>query len=157
MLIASMHIITALMGRSLHTCLLASGGSVTADLAVLAMAVTIGLAIGGIRIRGLKLGISGVLFASLLFGQLGFAIESKAMDFLRNFALIVFMYTIGLQVGPGLGASLRSAGFRLNLLALVVILTGAVMAMALSPFLRTGTTPGLYCGAFNTTAGLAAV
>src|SRR6266550_7410169 len=145
------------MGRCCDSGLLASTGSVTVDLAVLAMAITIGLAIGAIRFRSLKLGISGVLFASLLFGQMGFAIDSKAMDFLRNFALIVFMYTIGLQVGPGLGASLRSAGLRLNLLALVVILLGGVMALALSPFLRGGTAPGLYCGAFNTTAGLAAV
>ena len=83
------------------------------------LAVTIGLAIGGIRIRSLKLGISGVLFSALIFGQIGLTIDTRVLDFMRDFALIVFMYAIGLQVGPGFGASLRAEGFRLNVLALL--------------------------------------
>jgi putative transport protein len=133
-----------------------AGRSIAANLAILSLAVTIGLAIGAIQVRRLKLGISGVLFSSLLFGQLGFSIEHNVLEFLRDFALIVFMYAIGLQVGPGFGASLRAEGVRLNVLAFVVIVLGAVMTAVLVKALPTATTPGLYAGAFTTTPGLAA-
>src|SRR3954454_1298338 len=134
----------------------AVGRSVAADLGILALAVTIGLAIGAVRWRGLKLGISGVLFSALLFGQLGFAIDVNVLEFLRNFALIVFMYAIGLEVGPGFGASLRSEGIRLNLLALCVIALGALLTAGLARFLPETTASGLYAGAFTSTPGLAA-
>jgi putative transport protein len=133
-----------------------AGRSIAANLAILALAVTIGLAIGAVQIRGVKLGISGVLFSSLLFGQLGFTIEQNVLDFLRDFALILFMYAIGLQVGPGFGASLRAEGVRLNVLTFFVIVLGAMMTFGLTRLLPTATTPGLYAGAFTTTPGLAA-
>jgi putative transport protein len=133
-----------------------AGRSIAANLAILALAVTIGLAIGAIQFRRLKIGISGVLFSSLLFGQLGFTIEHHVLEFLRDFALIVFMYAIGLQVGPGFGASLRAEGVRLNVLAFFVIVLGAAMTVALSQLLPAATLPGLYAGAFTTTPGLAA-
>jgi putative transport protein len=136
--------------------MLGVGRSVGADLAILALAVTIGLAVGAIRFRGVKLGISGVLFSSLLFGQIGFTLDAKVVEFLRSFALILFMYALGLQVGPGFGASLRGEGIRLNVLALCVIGLGGVIAAAIVPFVPEGTVPGLYVGAFTTTAGLAA-
>ena len=66
------------------TATLGPGGSVAAGLAILALAITIGLSIGGIRFRRLKLGISGVLFAALIFGQIGFTIDTKVLDFLRD-------------------------------------------------------------------------
>ena len=69
---------------------------------MLALAVTIGLAIGAIQFQRLKLDISGVFFPSLLFDQLGFTIDHHVLAFLRDFALIVFMYAIGLQVGAGI-------------------------------------------------------
>jgi putative transport protein len=134
-----------------------ASGSVAQDLAILSLAVTVGLAVGAIPVRGLKLGIPGVLFSSLVFRQLGLAIDPRVLDFLRDFGLIVFMYAIGLQVGPGFGASLRSQGLRLNMLSLVVLLLGGVMTAALAPLMPRGTAPGLYCGAFTTTPGLAAV
>jgi putative transport protein len=133
-----------------------AGRSIAANLAILALAVTIGLALGAISVRRVKLGISGVLFSSLLFGQLGFTIEQNVLEFLRDFALIVFMYAIGLQVGPGFGASLRAEGVRLNVLTFCVVVLGAVMALALTRLLPSATTPGVYSGAYTTTPGLAA-
>jgi putative transport protein len=144
------------MGDPAIVMMLAAGRSVAADLAILALSITIGLALGAIRLRGLKLGISGVLFSSLLLGQLGFAIDAKAIEFLRSFALIIFMYAIGLQVGPGFGASLKAEGLRLNLLSLCVIVLGALMAAMLVRLVPSATVPGLYSGAFTTTPGLAA-
>src|SRR5438309_533846 len=104
--------------------------SVPVGLAILSLAVTIGLAIGAVRVRGVRLGVAGVLFAALAFGQLGLAVDSKVLQFLRDFALILFMYTIGLQVGPGFLASLRAEGLRLNLLAIATLVLGAVMSWA---------------------------
>jgi putative transport protein len=130
--------------------------SVAAGLATLALAVTIGLFLGAIRVRGIKLGISGVLFSSLLFGQLGFSVDPKVLGFLRDFTLILFMYTIGLQVGPGFVSSLRAEGLRLNVLAVAVLVLGALMTAAVGGMLKHDAAPGLYTGAFTTTPGLAA-
>src|ERR1700721_953647 len=89
-------------------------GSVGAGLATLCLAVTFGLAIGSVRIRGLKLGLSGVLFSALIFGQFGLTVDNQVLSFIRDFSLIVFVYTIGLQVGPGFIDSLKAEGLRLN-------------------------------------------
>ncbi|HUB27018.1 MAG TPA: putative transporter [Tepidisphaeraceae bacterium] len=133
-------------------------GSVAAGLAVLSLAVTLGLLLGAIRIRGLKLGVSGVLFSSLLLGQLGQTPKPEVLSFLRDFSLILFVYTIGLQVGPGFVDSLKAEGLRLNLLSIAVLLLGAAMTTAAAMFVNVdrGGATGLYSGAFTTTAGLAA-
>src|SRR5690348_10722472 len=102
-------------------------GSASWGLATLSLAVAMGLAAGAIRIRGIRLGVSAVLFSSLVFGQLGLAVDVKVLEFLRDFALIIFVYAIGLQVGPGFVASLRQEGLRLNALSLLVIVLGAAM------------------------------
>ncbi|MDB5171506.1 MAG: putative rane protein, partial [Phycisphaerales bacterium] len=98
-----------------------SGDAVAISLARLSIAITLGLALGAVRVRGIRLGVSGVLFSALLFGQFGFTIDRHLLQFLRDFALIVFMYAIGLQVGPGFLASLRAEGLRLNMLAIAVL------------------------------------
>ena len=130
--------------------------SVPAGLAILSLAVTIGLAIGAIRVRGVRLGVSGVLFSALAFGQIGLTVEPNVLRFLRDFALILFMYTLGLQVGPGFLASLRAEGMRLNILAIATLILGAVMAFAVGKALPRAAAPGVYAGAFTTTPGLAA-
>ena len=123
--------------------MLALSNSVASDLATLSGAIVLGLMIGAIRIRSVRLGISAVLFSSLVFGQFGFTIDERLLDFLRDFALILFMYALGLQVGPGFGASLRSTGIRLNALSVGVIVIGAAMSVAARPFLPKGTGAGL--------------
>jgi putative transport protein len=133
-------------------------GSVAAGLAVLSLAVTLGLLLGAIQFRGMKLGVAGVLFSSLLLGQLGQAPRPDVLSFLRDFSLILFVYTIGLQVGPGFVDSLKAEGLRLNLLAIVVLIVGGAMTAAAAMIVRIdrGGATGLYSGAFTTTAGLAA-
>ena len=133
-------------------------GSVAAGLAVLSLAVTLGMLLGAIRVRGIKLGLSGVLFAALLFGQLGQAPSADVLSYMRDFSLILFVYAIGLQVGPGFVDSLMAEGLRLNLLSVAVLVVGAGMVALLGlaiHFDRGGAT-GLYAGAFTTTPGLAA-
>jgi putative transport protein len=130
--------------------------SVANGMAILALAVTIGLLLGAISFRRMKLGISGVLFSALLFGQIGLTIDPKVLQFLRDFALILFMYSIGLQVGPGFISSLRTEGLRLNLLSVAVLILGAAMSALVGSHLGHATAPGLFTGAFTTTPGLAA-
>ena len=131
--------------------------SVAVSLAVLSMAVTLGLALGAIRFKGMRLGISGVLFSALLFGQCGLTVNHEALQFLRDFALIIFIYALGLQVGPGFITSLRAEGLRLNVMAVAVLVLGAMMTAGIVHFaaLPHSASPGIYSGAFTTTAGLA--
>ena len=133
-------------------------GSAASGLAVLSLAVVLGLGLGAIRVRGIRLGVAGVLFAALLFGQLGFTVDAKVLEFLRDFALIIFVYAVGLQVGPGFLDSLRREGLRLNLLSLAVIALGALLTIVVVRVARIPhmAASGLYAGAFTTTPGLAA-
>jgi putative transport protein len=130
--------------------------SIAGGLAILASAVTVGLFIGSIRVRGVKLGVAGVLFSALIFGQLGLSVDPIVLNFLRDFTLILFMYAIGLQVGPGFVTSLRADGLRLNLLAIAVLVLGAVLSAAAAHWLSTAEPAGLFTGAFTTTPGVAA-
>jgi putative transport protein len=134
----------------------AQGGP--AGLAILSLAVALGLAIGAIQFRGIKLGISGVLFSSLLFGQIGLTVDPNILAFLRDFSLILFAYAIGLQVGPGFSDSLKAEGLRLNCLAILVLVLGAALTIAVvkAAGISKANSTGLYSGAFTTTPGLAA-
>ncbi len=95
----------------------------------IAVVVAIGLAIGSIKFRGIGLGIAGVLFSGLALGQMGLKLNSEVFEFVREFGLILFVYTIGLQVGPGFFSSLKRNGLPLNLMAAGIVLTGATIAV----------------------------
>ena len=134
------------------------GESVATAVLILSLVAAMGLALGSIRIFGVGLGIAGVLFSGLLFGHFDFAINAEILDFAREFGLILFVYTIGLHVGPGFLGSLRRQGLALNLLAAVNILTGVAIAVALV-FLARIEVPvaaGLLSGAVTNTPSLAA-
>jgi putative transport protein len=133
-------------------------GSNTSGLATLSLAVALGIAIGNIRIFGVKLGVAAVLFSALLFAQMGLSIEPTVLEYLRDFALVLFIYAIGLQMGPGFVSSLRDQGLRLNALAIVVIALGAVMAGLIVKYagLPRELAAGLFTGGFATTPALAA-
>jgi len=96
---------------------------------VLSAVGALGLALASLKIRGVGLGITGVLFAGIILGHLGIHIEHGILEFVREFGLILFVFTIGLQLGPGFFASLRQQGLKLNLLALSVVLLGVAMAV----------------------------
>lgn len=133
-------------------------GSVTGGLAILALAVALGIALGNIRIAGIRLGVAAVLFSALLFAQLGLTINEQVLEYLRDFSLVLFVYTIGLQTGPGFVASLRAEGLRLNLLAVATIVLGALMTAGIILFagLPRARAAGLFTGGFATTPALAA-
>jgi putative transport protein len=95
---------------------------------VLALVCAAGMALGSVRIRGAGLGVAGVLFVGILAGHFGRPVDKGTLDFVRELGLILFVFTIGLQLGPGFFAVLREQGLRMNALAAAVVLLGAAGA-----------------------------
>ncbi|ATG15378.1 MULTISPECIES: putative transporter [Providencia] len=98
---------------------------------LLALAAALGLWIGNWKIRNVGLGIGGVLFGGIIVGHFarsyGLSLNNDMLHFIQEFGLILFVYTIGIQVGPGFFSSLRVSGLKLNGFALMVVILGAVV------------------------------
>ena len=137
---------------------LLQGESVASSVLILALVAALGLALGSLKIKGIGLGIAGVLFSGLLFGHFRFAINHDVMEFAREFGLILFVYTIGLQVGPGFLASLRREGLPLNIMAASIVVLGALTAVVVSysAGIEIPVIVGLLSGATTNTPSLAA-
>ena len=80
-------------------------GPVAKAVLALSIVAAVGLALGSLGVRGVRLGAAGVLFAGIFFGQLGMHIDERILEFVRDFGLLLFVYTVGLQVGPGFFSS----------------------------------------------------
>lgn len=106
---------------------------------LLALVAVLGLWIGKFEVRGVGLGIGGVLFGGIFVGhfvhQKGIALDLHTLQFVQEFGLILFVYSIGVQVGPGFFASLRKAGLRLNGFAALLVLLGCLVAAGLHKLL----------------------
>ncbi|MCC6682848.1 MAG: putative transporter [Phycisphaeraceae bacterium] len=135
-----------------------AGQSVASAILILALVTALGLAIGSIRYKGLGLGIAGVLFAGIGFGHFGVHLNEEVLHFVREFGLVLFVYTIGMQVGPGFLASLRRAGLPLNVAAACIVIGGALLAVGFHKFLgvQLPAAVGLFSGATTNTPSLAA-
>ena len=125
---------------------------------VVMLVAAAGLALGNIKLFGINLGIAGVLFSGILFGHFGLNIDHGTLEFLRDFGLILFVYSIGTQVGPGFFSSFRKEGIRLNLLAAAVVLGGVTLTLLVSRVagFDIATAVGMYAGAVTNTPSLAA-
>jgi putative transport protein len=141
---------------------LAQASPVAQTVLFLSLTVAIGLAVGRIAYKGAALGVGGVLFAGLFVGDLaqrhGLALDLHVLEFLREFGLILFVYTIGVTVGPGFFEALRRVGARLNALAALVVLLGAVTTVALQKLLDLplAAALGVFSGAVTNTPALGA-
>lgn len=135
-----------------------TGHSAAHTVIVLSLVIALGVAIGHIRIAGVSLGIAGVLFSGLLFGHLRMTTHDEILEFVREFGLILFVYTIGMQVGPGFFASFRRQGLKLNALAAAVVLLGVAVAVSMHFLLDlpVAVLVGLLSGAVTNTPGLGA-
>src|ERR1700740_3863023 len=102
--------------------------TVSHAIGVLALVCVAGMAIGSVKVRGVGLGTAGVLFAGILTGYFGKPVDHHTLEFVKEFGLILFVFTIGLQLGPGFFAALRQQGVRMNALAAVIVILGAVSA-----------------------------
>ncbi len=109
-----------------------TNNSVAHTLLVYCVIISIGMLLGKVRIKGISLGATFVLFVGLLLGHFRMNIDPVVLDFLKNFGLILFIFAVGLQVGPAFFSSFKKGGLRLNGLALLVTVLGI------------GTTIGLY-------------
>ena len=129
---------------------------------VLVLVAVVGLWLGNIKIRGVGFGIGGVLFGGIFVGhfadQLGWVLSADMLHFIQEFGLILFVYTIGIQVGPGFFASLRVSGLRLNLFAFgIVVMGGLVTAILHKLFaIPLPVVLGIFSGAVTNTPALGA-
>src|SRR5678816_1571576 len=86
------------------------------------------MALGSLKFRGIGLGTAGVLFAGILVGQFGEALDHHTLDFVKEFGLILFVFTIGLQLGPGFFFFFFQQGVKMNVLAAAIVILGAASA-----------------------------
>lgn len=132
--------------------------SVAGTLLTLSVVSVAGLSLGRIGVRGVSLGIAGVLFSGIAVGHFKPGLDHGTLQFVREFGLILFVYAIGMQVGPGFFASLRRQGLSLNLVALCVVLMGVGVTLALhyGAGIPGTAAVGLFSGATTNTPSLAA-
>src|ERR1700752_3499114 len=133
-------------------------GPVAHAVLAFSLVVALGLALGSLGIHGIRLGTAGVLFAGLFLGQAGLHIDQSILEFARDFGLILFVYTVGLQVGPSFFSSLKRQGLALNALGSSIVLLGGLIVIGLR-FLANFSVPavaGLFSGATTNTPSLAA-
>lgn len=125
---------------------------------VISLISAIGLMLGRIRVLGISLGITFVFFTGILAGHFGLTVESQMLFYAETFGLVLFVYALGLQVGPGFFSSMRSEGAKLLLPAIGVLLTGTLLAIALSyaADVAIADMSGILCGATTNTPALAA-
>ena len=98
---------------------------------IIALVIVVGLLLNKVRIGSLSLGVTWILFAGIVAGQLGWQIDTPVSQFAKEFGLILFVYSIGMEVGPGFFASFRKGGLTLNMLAAVVVLLGCLTTLVI--------------------------
>lgn len=133
--------------------------SLASTIVLLSFVIAVGLWLGKMKIGGVSLGVTFVLFVGILMGHFGYEINSDVLKFVREFGLIIFIFAIGLQVGPGFFSAFKQGGIRLNMLAVLGIVLN--VAIVVSIYYIDGTTSmnalvGVMSGAVTNTPGLAA-
>ncbi|MDE6855336.1 MAG: putative transporter [Muribaculaceae bacterium] len=125
---------------------------------VLSVIIAAGLGLGKIRVMGVSLGVTFVFFIGILAGHIGLSIDPQMLDFAQSFGLALFVYELGLKVGPGFFSSFRKGGVKLNLLCLGVILLGTLMAVGIAYGcgVEMSDMVGILCGATTNTPALGA-
>ena len=98
---------------------------------ILSLICASGLALGNIKIFGVSLGVTFVFFAGIAAGHFGIDIDPEMLALAQNFGLILYIYSLGLQVGPGFFSSFKKGGIKLNLIALLLLVTGSMMAVTI--------------------------
>ena len=124
---------------------------------ILSLLCACGLALGKVKVLGVSLGVAFVFFLGILAGHLGLSIEPRMLQYAQNFGLVLFVYALGLQVGPGFFSSFHKSGLTLNMLAIGVVLVGTVLTLLL-PLLGINLSDavGIMCGSTTNTPALAA-
>ena len=132
--------------------------SVAHTIFIYCIVIAAGVALGKIRIRGVSLGITFVLFAGIALGHFGFSASPEVVELVKDFGLILFVFSIGLQVGPGFFSSFRKGGLTLNVLAILIVLLGGLITLIIHYITATSmpVLVGIMSGAVTNTPGLGA-
>lgn len=125
---------------------------------ILSLIISVGLGLGKLHLCGVSLGVTFVFFVGILAGHLGFSIDPQMLIYAESFGLVLFVYSLGLQVGPGFFSSFQRGGLKLNTLGLGVILIGTAMAVIISETtsIKLPDMVGILCGATTNTPALGA-
>lgn len=134
------------------------GTGIAHSMFVFALVISIGITLGRIKIFGVSLGITWILFVGIAFGHFGLNIDPTILHFMKEFGLIIFIYSIGMQVGPSFFSSFKKGGVTLNMLAVSIIILGGATAylLHLATNLPLSTMVGILSGAVTNTPGLGA-
>ena len=134
------------------------GGGVAHSVLILSLVIAFGIMLGKIKVAGISLGVTWILFVGIVFGHFDLNLDEHLLHFLKEFGLILFVYSIGLQVGPGFVSAFKKGGFTLNVLAVLVVFISVLITVALH--FITGipitTMVGILSGAVTNTPGLGA-
>ena len=137
---------------------LITGTSIAHSVLVLSGVTALGVLLSRIKICGVSLGVTWILFVGIVAGHFGLTVEHNVLHFIKEFGLILFVYSVGLQVGPGFFSSFKKGGLTLNAVAVMIVLMSVLLAYTIH--LVTGTSlvtmVGVLCGAVTNTPGLGA-
>lgn len=125
---------------------------------VLSLVISSGIILSKFKIKGVSLGITWILFAGIIISKAGFNPSSEILHFIKEFGLILFVYSIGLQVGPGFFSSFRKGGIKLNLLSASIVILGVITTILIHYIsgIPLHTMTGIMSGAITNTPGLGA-
>lgn len=134
------------------------GGGVAHSVLILSLVIAFGIMLGKIKVWGVSLGVTWILFVGIAFGHFNLNLDEHLLHFLKEFGLILFVYSIGLQVGPGFFSAFKKGGFTLNMLAALVVFLGVAITVILHFVTGTPITTmvGILSGAVTNTPGLGA-
>ena len=134
------------------------GGGVAHSVLILSLVIAFGIMLGKVKITGISLGVTWILFVGIVFGHFNLSLNEHLLHFLKEFGLILFVYSIGLQVGPGFFSAFKKGGFTLNMLAITSVSLSVVIAIVLYLVTDTPITTmvGILSGAVTNTPGLGA-
>src|SRR5690349_18670364 len=126
-----------------------SANSVAHAIAILALVCMAGMALGSVKFHGAGLGTAGVLFAGIIFGHFGKPVNAATLEFVKEFGLILFVFAIGLQLGPGFFAAMRRQGLKMNALAVAIVGAGGAGAVIVGKIMAidSAAIPGVFSGA----------
>ena len=134
------------------------GGGVSHSIFILSLVITLGLLLGRIKVKNVSLGLTWVLIIGIVFGYFNLNLNMELLHFMREFGLVLFVYCIGMQVGPGFFSSFKKGGLSLNMLIVVTILISFVLVIGLHYATGTSMTAlaGILSGAVTNTPSLGA-
>ena len=133
--------------------------SIASTLVLYSFVIAAGIYIGKLKFFGVSLGVTFVLFVGILMGHLGYVVNDNILKFVREFGLILFIFSIGLQVGPGFFSSFKKGGMRLNFFAVLIIALNMLIVLGIYFFGNVNdinALVGVMSGAVTNTPGLAA-